>query len=131
MTIARALALRVGTPLLAALLALTTWQLYASLSGIRESTLPGPAQVFSALYTDRQLLADNAWVTIGEILAGYAASAVLGVGLAVVKQGPRGVLAHDRALSVEVPPVPVDVVNDPTLWPMEPLLPVMLPVSGV
>jgi 5-dehydro-2-deoxygluconokinase len=39
-----------------------------------------------------------------------------GVGLAVVKQGPAGVLASDvrtgpRAVVVEVPPVPVDVVN--------------------
>jgi 5-dehydro-2-deoxygluconokinase len=34
-----------------------------------------------------------------------------GVELAVVKQGPRGVLAVDGTASVEVPPVPVDVVN--------------------
>jgi len=34
-----------------------------------------------------------------------------GVELAVVKQGPRGVLADDGSTSVEVPPVPVDVVN--------------------
>jgi 5-dehydro-2-deoxygluconokinase len=34
-----------------------------------------------------------------------------GVDLAVVKQGPRGVLAVDAGTSVEVPPVPVDVVN--------------------
>jgi 5-dehydro-2-deoxygluconokinase len=34
-----------------------------------------------------------------------------GVGLAVVKQGPKGVLAHDRTTQTEVPPVPVDVVN--------------------
>jgi 5-dehydro-2-deoxygluconokinase len=34
-----------------------------------------------------------------------------GVDLAVVKQGPRGVLAVDGATSVEVPPVPVEVVN--------------------
>jgi 5-dehydro-2-deoxygluconokinase len=34
-----------------------------------------------------------------------------GVELAVVKQGPKGVLAHDRTTSVEVPPVPVEVVN--------------------
>ena len=34
-----------------------------------------------------------------------------GVELAVVKQGPRGVLAVDGATSVEVPPVPVEVVN--------------------
>jgi 5-dehydro-2-deoxygluconokinase len=34
-----------------------------------------------------------------------------GVDLAVVKQGPAGVLASDRTHVVEVPPVPVDVVN--------------------
>ena len=35
----------------------------------------------------------------------------LGVRLAVVKQGPRGVLAVDDEGELEVPPVPVDVVN--------------------
>jgi 5-dehydro-2-deoxygluconokinase len=34
-----------------------------------------------------------------------------GVDLAVVKQGPKGVLAQDREMQAEVPPVPVDVVN--------------------
>jgi 5-dehydro-2-deoxygluconokinase len=34
-----------------------------------------------------------------------------GVDLAIVKQGPRGVLAVDSDTSVEVPPVPVEVVN--------------------
>ncbi|GAA4846186.1 5-dehydro-2-deoxygluconokinase [Saccharopolyspora rosea] len=34
-----------------------------------------------------------------------------GVELAVVKQGPRGVLARTRAESTVVPPVPVEVVN--------------------
>ncbi|MCU1665373.1 MAG: 5-dehydro-2-deoxygluconokinase [Pseudonocardiales bacterium] len=34
-----------------------------------------------------------------------------GVELAVVKQGPAGVLASDRTREVEVPPVPVEVVN--------------------
>jgi len=34
-----------------------------------------------------------------------------GVELAVVKQGPKGVLADDGSTSVEVPPVPVEVVN--------------------
>jgi 5-dehydro-2-deoxygluconokinase len=34
-----------------------------------------------------------------------------GVGLAVVKQGPKGVLADDTTSSAEVPPVPVTVVN--------------------
>lgn len=34
-----------------------------------------------------------------------------GVSLAVVKQGPKGVLADDGSGPVEVPPMPVDVVN--------------------
>ena len=34
-----------------------------------------------------------------------------GVKLAVVKQGPKGVLADDGRKATEVPPVPVDVVN--------------------
>ena len=46
-----------------------------------------------------------------EPLAAAQALHEFGAGLAVIKQGPRGVLAHDGALSVEVPPVPVDVVN--------------------
>jgi 5-dehydro-2-deoxygluconokinase len=35
----------------------------------------------------------------------------LGVELAVVKQGPKGVLADDGESRIEVPPVPVEVVN--------------------
>ncbi len=34
-----------------------------------------------------------------------------GVELAIVKQGPKGVLADDGTAAVEVPPVPVEVVN--------------------
>jgi 5-dehydro-2-deoxygluconokinase len=34
-----------------------------------------------------------------------------GVGLAVVKQGPKGVLAHDRTRQAEVPPIKITVVN--------------------
>ncbi|MHC5257677.1 5-dehydro-2-deoxygluconokinase [Streptomyces sp. UC4497] len=53
-------------------------------------------------------------VATGEREPYAAAKALLaaGVELAVVKQGPKGVLAMDRDGSVtEIPPVPVDVVN--------------------
>ena len=43
-----------------------------------------------------------------------AAAAALherGISLAIVKQGPKGVLADDGTTTVEVPPVPVEVVN--------------------
>jgi len=52
-------------------------------------------------------------VAVGETDPHRAADALLdrGVSLAIVKQGPRGVLAKTRDESVEVAPFPVDVVN--------------------
>jgi 5-dehydro-2-deoxygluconokinase len=56
---------------------------------------------------------DECEVAVGERDPQRAACALLdaGVDLAVVKQGPRGVLARTRDATVEVPPVPVEVVN--------------------
>jgi 5-dehydro-2-deoxygluconokinase len=50
---------------------------------------------------------------VGEREPEAAAKALLatGVELAVVKQGPKGVLAMTRDQRVEVPPAPVEVVN--------------------
>jgi 5-dehydro-2-deoxygluconokinase len=52
-------------------------------------------------------------VAVGETEPDRAADALLdaGVELAVVKQGPRGVLGKTRTERVVVPPTPVDVVN--------------------
>jgi 5-dehydro-2-deoxygluconokinase len=52
-------------------------------------------------------------VAVGESDPQRAADALLdrGLDLAIVKQGPKGVLAKTRELSVEVPPFPVEVVN--------------------
>lgn len=52
-------------------------------------------------------------VAVGETEPERAADALLdrGLELAVVKQGPKGVLAKTREERVEVPPVAVDVVN--------------------
>ena len=52
-------------------------------------------------------------VAVGETDPQRAADALLerGVELAVVKQGPKGVLAATRDERVEVPPFPVEVVN--------------------
>src|SRR5207244_13485737 len=47
----------------------------------------------------------------GEPRAAARALRGRGVELAVVKQGPKGVLADDGETEVEVPPVPVEVVN--------------------
>ncbi|WP_294981474.1 5-dehydro-2-deoxygluconokinase, partial [uncultured Microbacterium sp.] len=52
-------------------------------------------------------------VAVGETEPMRAADALLerGVELAIVKQGPKGVLAKTRDETVEVPPLPVDVLN--------------------
>jgi 5-dehydro-2-deoxygluconokinase len=52
-------------------------------------------------------------VAVGETDPQRAADALLerGVEIAVVKQGPKGVLAATRGERVEVPPFPVEVVN--------------------
>jgi len=52
-------------------------------------------------------------VAVGETDPQTAADALLerGVEIAVVKQGPKGVLAATRGERVEVPPFPVEVVN--------------------
>ena len=56
---------------------------------------------------------DECETAVGEREPLAAAQALHGFGvkLAVVKQGPKGVLADDGTTAVEVPPVPVDVMN--------------------
>jgi len=57
--------------------------------------------------------AAEAEVAVGETDPARAAEALLdaGIELAVIKQGPKGVLACTRQERVEVPPMPVEVVN--------------------
>ncbi|WP_347222111.1 carbohydrate kinase family protein, partial [Mycolicibacterium poriferae] len=52
-------------------------------------------------------------IAVGETDPHAAADALLdlGVELAVVKQGSRGVLGKTRSETIEVAPIPVDVVN--------------------
>ena len=56
---------------------------------------------------------DEVEMAVGTRDAGEAADELLelGVSLAVVKQGPRGVLARTASESIEVPPVPVETIN--------------------
>ncbi len=77
--------------MIAALIAL--WELLAQtgaladLLGIRESVsdviVPAPSDVATSLWEDRQLLAENGWVTLGEVVIGFAIAVVVGAGFAV------------------------------------------------
>lgn len=81
---ARRVAARVLPPLLFAIAVLAVWQVAVRAAGVEESTLPAPSEIFRALWEIRDLLLDNAWVTIEEIAIGYLLAIVLGVGLAVL-----------------------------------------------
>ncbi len=75
--------------LLFALALLGLWQLYVSVSGIPESSLPAPTRIASAVYDIRSLLLENGWSTVVEILLGLAVAVVLGVGAAVLISSSR------------------------------------------
>jgi ABC-type nitrate/sulfonate/bicarbonate transport system permease component len=55
----------------------------ADVLGLDSFLVPSPAEITSSLYDDRSLLAENAWVTFQEVLAGFAVAVLLGVGTAV------------------------------------------------
>jgi putative hydroxymethylpyrimidine transport system permease protein len=75
------------TLLLAALIG--AWQLAASsgflaeVLGLESFLVPSPAEVAESLWQNRSLLAENAWVTLREILFGLGCALVAGVGFAV------------------------------------------------
>ena len=66
------------------------WQLAASLDVIANALniepflVPSPSEIAQSLWADRSLLLDNGWVTLQEVLAGFALSVAAGVGFAVV-----------------------------------------------
>lgn len=74
--------------LIAALLG--AWELAASsgalagLLGLDSFLVPSPSEIGRSLWGDRVLLADNAWVTFGEIVLGFGAALLLGVLLAAL-----------------------------------------------
>jgi putative hydroxymethylpyrimidine transport system permease protein len=60
-----------------------TWELSARLLEIENYLLPAPSEVAEALWQDRDLLAPDAWVTLQEVLLGFAVALLAGVAFAV------------------------------------------------
>jgi ABC-type nitrate/sulfonate/bicarbonate transport system permease component len=73
--------------LLAALIGL--WQVaadtgaLANVLGLEDFLVPSPSQVATTLWEDRSLLADNAWVTLKEVLLGFLCALAVGLAFAV------------------------------------------------
>jgi putative hydroxymethylpyrimidine transport system permease protein len=70
-------------------LLLLLWQLAAETDAIADALhlesflVPSPSEIADALWDNRDLLADNAWVTLREIVLGLLAALAVGVGFAV------------------------------------------------
>lgn len=60
------------------------WDVLADLLGIEPFLVPAPSEVAESLWTDRALLADNAWVTFGEVVGGFAVAVVIGIASALL-----------------------------------------------
>jgi ABC-type nitrate/sulfonate/bicarbonate transport system permease component len=74
--------------LLAALVG--AWQVAAATGAIagalslEDFLVPSPAEIATSLWENRSLLAENAWVTLREVLLGFACALVAGLGFAAV-----------------------------------------------
>ena len=77
-------------PALALAALIGIWQLAASsgaladLLGLEPFLVPSPAEIASALWENRSLLAENAWVTLREIVLGFLIGLATGLAFAVL-----------------------------------------------
>lgn len=98
--------------LLAALLG--AWQIAAAsgamadLLGLESFLVPSPAEVAEALWDSRSLLAENAWVTLQEIVLGLACALIAGTALAVAMYRSR--LLRDAAYPLVVASQAIPIV---------------------
>ncbi len=77
------------SPLLLLAALIGAWQVAASTGAIADALnledflVPSPAEIASSLWENRSLLAENAWVTLREMLLGILCALVVGLGFAV------------------------------------------------
>jgi putative hydroxymethylpyrimidine transport system permease protein len=102
------------TLLLLALVGL--WQLAASIGfladviGIENFLVPSPAEIAESLWENRTLLAENAWVTVREMVLGIGCALILGVGLALTMHRWRTVRDATYPLIVASQTIPIVVL---------------------
>jgi ABC-type nitrate/sulfonate/bicarbonate transport system permease component len=93
------------------------WQIATSTGAIANALdledflVPSPAEVATALWENRGLLTENAWVTLREMLLGIAAAILVGVGFAVLMH--RWQVLRDAAypLIVASQTIPIVVIS--------------------
>ena len=96
---------------LASLIAI--WQLAAStgvladILGLEEFLVPSPAEIAEAAWDSRSLLAENAWVTLREILLGFGLALAAGVAFAVAMHFSGFVLRSTYPLVIASQTIPI------------------------
>ena len=84
----RARSIAAPVALLVGLLALwelvAQWDVLADLFSIEPFLVPAPSAIAESLWEDRSLLADNAWVTLVEVVLGFLLALVVGICFAVL-----------------------------------------------
>jgi putative hydroxymethylpyrimidine transport system permease protein len=60
------------------------WNVIADALNIEPFLVPAPTEIAEALWEDRDLLADDGWITLQEVLLGFACAVAAGLGFAVL-----------------------------------------------
>jgi putative hydroxymethylpyrimidine transport system permease protein len=70
--------------LLGAWEAAARWDVLADALNIEPFLVPAPTEIAEALWEDRDLLAEDGWITLQEVLLGFACAVAAGLGFAVL-----------------------------------------------
>lgn len=107
---------RIAGPALVVALLLVIWEvakrwgLIADALDLQDYLVASPSQIAESLWTDRELLADNAWVTLKEILLGLGFALVAGLAFAVVLHLSRTLRNAIYPLLVASQTIPIIVI---------------------
>lgn len=94
-------------PLLLLLFAASVWEAWVRLDDTPRWLLPAPSRIARTLVSDRALLLEHSWVTLQEVLIGFAIAVVAGVALAILIDHVPVVAAAVYPLVVASQAVPI------------------------
>jgi len=107
---------RIAGPLIVIMLLLAAWEVavqsgaLADVLGLRSYAVAAPSEIADTLWTDRDLLADNTWVTLKEVLLGFACALAAGLAFAVLLHRSRVLRDAFYPLMVASQTIPVIVL---------------------
>ena len=92
------------------------WQIAASsgaladLLSLEDFLVPSPAEIAEALWQSRSLLAENAWVTLKEVLLGFGCALVAGVAFAIAMHLSETLRLAFQPLIIASQTIPIVVI---------------------